>query len=168
MINKVILIGRAGKDPDLHTTERKKTVVRFTVATWENYKDEKEPTGWRQVTEWHNVVVWGAAGESIKKHLIKGELVYVEGGVRTRSYTDKEGVTKYITEIVGFARALLAKKDAASSGTAKESPKGEPGKASKPEDTVDIHEEIPPDELSDLPFILTIPIALGFLLQFMI
>ena len=152
MINKVILIGRAGKDPDLHTTERKKTVVRFTVATWENYKDEKEPTGWRQVTEWHNVVVWGAAGESIKKHLKKGELVYVEGGVRTRSYEDKEKVTKYITEIVGFAKALLGKKDASKTATSGSEAKKDAEKTAKAEEMVDIHDEIPPDELSDLPF----------------
>ena len=57
MINKVILIGRAGKDPDLHTTQTGKSVTRFSLATWENYKDETSETGWRQVTEWHNVVV---------------------------------------------------------------------------------------------------------------
>ena len=64
MINKVILLGRVGKDPELHTTQSGKKVVRFTVATWENYKDETEPSGWKQVTEWHNVVVWGAAADT--------------------------------------------------------------------------------------------------------
>lgn len=110
MINKVILIGRAGKDPELHTTKSDKKVVKFTLATWENYKDDREESGWRQVTEWHNIVVWGAAAVTLSKQVKKGGLVYVEGAIHTRSYEDKEGVTKYITEIVGFGKALLPEK----------------------------------------------------------
>ena len=120
MVNKVTLIGRAGKDPDLYTTKSEKKVVKFTVATWENYKDSTEESGWKQVTEWHNVVVWGAAAITLNKQLKKGGLVYVEGAIRTRSYEDKEGVTKWITEIVGFAKALFAEKQGSTSSKPKE------------------------------------------------
>lgn len=110
MINKVILVGRAGKDPVLHTTKTDKKVVKFTIATWENYKDETSETGWRTETEWHNVVVWGQSAETLAKNVKKGSMVYVEGSIRTRSYDDKEGVKKWITEVSGFARCLDPKK----------------------------------------------------------
>lgn len=110
MVNKVILVGRAGKDPELHTTKSDKKVVRFTLATWENYKDDKSETGWRQETEWHNVVIWGANAETIAKNVKKGGMVYVEGAIRTRSYDDKDGAKKWITEVVGFGRAILPEK----------------------------------------------------------
>lgn len=106
MINDVMLIGRAGKTPELYTTQSGKKVTKFTVATWENYKDESQESGWRTETEWHNVVVWGVSAESIAKNVKKGMLVYVKGKIQTRSYQDKDGATKYITEIIGYARAL--------------------------------------------------------------
>lgn len=140
MINKVILVGRAGKDPVLHETQSGKKVVRFTLATWENYRDEKEPTGWRQVTEWHNVVVWGAAAETLMKNLKKGEWAYVEGGIRTRSYETTEGETKYITEVTGFARAILIPK-AAGESAPKEKPKQAPAPQLK-DDLSNIPEDI--------------------------
>jgi single-strand DNA-binding protein len=108
MINKVILVGRAGNDPELHTTGSGKKVCKFTLATWEYYKDEKEESGWRQETEWHNIVVWGAAAETLHKNVKKGSTVYVEGAIKNRSY-EKDGVKKYIKEIVGFAREVKGK-----------------------------------------------------------
>jgi single-strand DNA-binding protein len=110
MINKVILVGRAGKDAELHTTKSDKKVVRFTLATWENYKDDKEESGWRTETDWHNIVIWGAAAETISRNVKKGSWVYVEGSIRTRSYEDKEGTTKWITEIVGFGKTIHPEK----------------------------------------------------------
>ena len=141
MINKVTLIGRAGKDPDLHTTKSDKKVVKFTVATWENYKDDNSETGWKQVTEWHNVVVWGAAAVTLNKQLKKGGLVYVDGQIQTRSYEDKDGNTKYITEIIGYAKALLTEKTTESAKPKEE--KKEPAKE---------NEKPGVDDLSDLPF----------------
>jgi len=126
MINKTILIGRAGKDPELFTTKSDKSVVKFSVATWENYKDESQESGWRQETEWHNVIVWGAAAITLNKKLQKGMLVYVEGSIRTRTYDDKEGNKKYITEIVGFAKVLTPKESAAA--TSEPTPKVAPAK----------------------------------------
>jgi single-strand DNA-binding protein len=141
MINKVILIGRAGKDPDLHTTQTGKSVTRFSLATWENYKDETSETGWRQVTEWHNVVVWNKSAETVSKTVSKGGLVYVEGAIHTRSYEDKEGNTKYITEVVGFAKSLTPREKK------EDKPKSEP-RATKPAPD----DSMPPEDFDDLPF----------------
>jgi single-strand DNA-binding protein len=148
MVNKIILVGRAGKEPTLHTTQSGKKVVKFTLATWESFKDEKEESGWRQVTEWHNCVVWGESAETLSKKVKKGDMIYMEGKVTTRSYEDKDGVTKYITEVIGFAKAILPKKEGEASKAKSESVKTD----KQPDDTVDIHEEIPPDELSELPY----------------
>jgi len=98
-VNKAILIGRLGKDPDVRTLESGATVANFTMATSETYKDKT--TGDRkEVTEWHNIVVWGKQAESCGQYLSKGRQVYVEGSIRTRSYDDKSGNKRYITEIV--------------------------------------------------------------------
>jgi len=139
MINKVILIGRAGKDPELYITKSDKKVVKFSLATWENYRDEKEESGWRQETEWSNIVVWGDSAESLAKYVKKGNLVYVEGKIKTRSYEDKQGVTKYITEIIGWAKSLEKRE---TSGTSSAST----GKAAGNTAT---KEEAPPEESSE-------------------
>jgi len=110
MINQVILVGRAGKAPELYTTKTDKKVVKFTVATWENYKDDTQESGWRQETEWHNIVVWGPSAENLSKKVKVGDMVYVQGAIRTRHYEDKDGNTKYITEVVGFAKPIIPKK----------------------------------------------------------
>lgn len=135
MINKIILVGRLGKDPILHTTQSGKTVVKFTVATWENFRDEKEESGWRTETEWSNVVVWGDSATSFSQKTKKGDLVYVEGKIKTRSYEDKDKNTKYITEIIGYAKNLTPKDKPAESTAGKSAgAKVEPStKAESPE-----------------------------------
>lgn len=148
MINKCTLIGRAGKDPVLHTTESKKQVVKFTLATWENYKDEKEESGWRTETEWHNVVVWGQAAEGLSKSVKKGNLVYVEGVIKTRSYEDKDKNVKYITEIIGFAKNLTPKDRP--SGTAGNNAATKVENSTKPETAEERAERMLNE--SDLPF----------------
>ena len=97
-VNKVILIGNLGRDPEVRFTAGGKAVARFSVATSEVWTDAE---GSRQErTEWHNVVVWGKQAESCGQYLQKGRQVYVEGSIRTRQYDDKEGNKKYITEVV--------------------------------------------------------------------
>ncbi len=97
-MNKVILLGRLGKDPELHHTANGKTVCNFSVATSESWKDAE---GNRQErTEWHNIVVWGKQAESCGEHLAKGQQVAVEGSIRSRSYDDKNGVKRTVVEIV--------------------------------------------------------------------
>jgi single-strand DNA-binding protein len=98
MINKVILLGNLGKDPDTRFTSRGKAVTRFSLATsntWIGTNGEKQ-----QATEWHTVVVWGKQGEACSQYLEKGRQVYVEGELRHRSYDNKEGKEQHVTEIV--------------------------------------------------------------------
>jgi single-strand DNA-binding protein len=97
-VNKVILIGNLGKDPEVRYTQTGSAVANFSIATSEQWSDRD---GKRQErTEWHNIVVWGKQGELCGQYLAKGRQVYVEGSIRTRSYDDKTGVKRYITEIV--------------------------------------------------------------------
>ena len=98
MINKVILLGNLGKDPDTRFTATGKAVTRFSLATsntWTGANGEKQ-----QATEWHAVVVWGKQGEACGQFLEKGRQVYVEGTLRHRSYDNKEGKEQHVTEIV--------------------------------------------------------------------
>jgi single-strand DNA-binding protein len=105
-VNKVILVGRLGKDPEIRNLENGASVANFTMATSETYKDKT--TGDRkEVTEWHNVVLWRGLADIAAKYLHKGDMIYVEGKLRTRSW-EKEGVTRYTTEIVGDNMTMLS------------------------------------------------------------
>ena len=97
-LNKVMIIGRLGKDPEVRYTQGGQAVASFSVATdskWTNKAGEKQ-----EKTEWHRVKAWGKLGELAGEYLAKGRQVYVEGRLETSDYTDKEGVKKYSTEIV--------------------------------------------------------------------
>jgi single-strand DNA-binding protein len=104
-VNKVILVGNLGKDPEVRHLEGDKKVAKFTLATTESYRDRN---GQRvENTEWHNVEFWGPVTDVIEKYLKKGSQVYVEGKLRSRSYEDKDGVKKYVTDVVGQNMTLL-------------------------------------------------------------
>lgn len=104
-INKVILIGNLGKDPEVRHLENGAAVANFPIATTESYKDRN---GNRQdQTEWHNIVLWRGLAEIAEKYLRKGSQVYIEGKLRSRSWEDKEGNTRYITEVVGDNMTML-------------------------------------------------------------
>jgi single-strand DNA-binding protein len=134
-VNKVILLGRLGKDPEVRTLENGAVVANFTMATSEVYRDKN--TGERKEnTEWHNIVLWRNPAEVAAKYLKKGDQCYIEGKLRTRSW-QKEGVTRYTTEIVGDTLTLLgSRKDSApgsggdSSGSFQERPAPEPRSSS--------------------------------------
>lgn len=97
-VNKVILVGNLGKDPEVRFTGSGKAVCKFPLATSEVWNDAE---GARQErTDWHNVIVWGKQGETCGQYLAKGRQVYVEGSIRSRSYDDKDGNKRYITEII--------------------------------------------------------------------
>ncbi len=96
-VNKVILVGNLGKDPELRYTGSGTAVCNFTLATNESYKDANGETV--EKTEWHNLVVWSRLAEICNEYLKKGSQAYFEGSLQTRSYDDKDGNTKYITEI---------------------------------------------------------------------
>lgn len=98
-INKVIIIGRLGNDPEIRYTPSGSAVANFSVATSDTWKD-KTTGEKKERTEWHRIVAWDKLGENCGKYLSKGRQVYVEGRLQTRSYDDKEGVKRYTTEIV--------------------------------------------------------------------
>ena len=97
-VNKVILVGNLGKDPEVRHLEGGASVARFSLATNEYYKDKQGARVER--TEWHNITAWRGLAEVAEKYLKKGQLVYVEGKLRTRQYQDKDNQTHYITEVV--------------------------------------------------------------------
>jgi single-strand DNA-binding protein len=107
-VNKVILVGHLGKDPEVRTLENGAKVANFSMATTESYKDKN--TGERvDNTEWHNIVVWRGLADVAERFLKKGSLIYIEGKLQTRSY-EKEGVTRYSTDILARELTMLGKK----------------------------------------------------------
>jgi single-strand DNA-binding protein len=107
-VNRVMLIGNLGKDPDVQFLEGNIAVAKFPLATTETYKDR---TGKLiSQTEWHTVVLWRGLAELAQKYLHKGSLIYVEGRLRTRNWDDKEGHRKFATEVVGDNLIMLDKR----------------------------------------------------------
>ena len=107
-VNKVILVGNLGKDPEVRYLDNGVAVSNFSLATTENYKN-KEGERVSQ-TEWHNIVLWRGLAEVSEKWLKKGSSVYIEGKIRTRKWEDKDGITRYSTEILGDNMTMLGGK----------------------------------------------------------
>jgi single-strand DNA-binding protein len=107
MVNKVVLVGLLGKNPESQEANGK-TVAKFSLATSEKYKDKSGEK--QETTTWHNIVVWGSLADICVKYLQKGSLVYVEGKISNRSWDDKDGNKKYITEIVCSEMKMLGGK----------------------------------------------------------
>ncbi len=108
-VNKVILVGHLGKDPEVRHLEGGVTVASFSLATTERITNKN---GERQdITEWHNIVVWRGLADVAEKYLKKGSQIYVEGKIRTRSWEDKENVKRYTTEIVADSFTMLGRRD---------------------------------------------------------
>jgi single-strand DNA-binding protein len=97
-VNKVILVGNLGKDPEVRFTPSGRAVAKFSLATTDSWTDQESAK--QERTEWHNIVVWGKQAELCGQYLSKGRQAYIEGAIRSRSYDDKEGNKRYITEIV--------------------------------------------------------------------
>jgi single-strand DNA-binding protein len=132
-MNKAILIGNLGKDPEVRTLESGTKLATFSLATSESYVDKN--TGEKKTsTEWHNIVLWGGLADVAEKYLHKGDKAMVEGKITTRSYDDRGGNTVYRTEVVGRNMEML---------TMREQKKEEP----KPQPFPDL-----PEETDDLPF----------------
>jgi len=136
-VNKVILVGNLGKDPEVRHLEGGTAVANFSLATSESYKDRN--SGERKtITEWHNIVLWRGLAEVAEKYLKKGDQVYIEGKIRSRQWEDKEGKTRYTTEIVGDNMIMLGGK-----------PSSQPDTASSVEKDIVTSDN---DESDDLPF----------------
>ncbi|RLD37928.1 MAG: single-stranded DNA-binding protein [Bacteroidetes bacterium] len=107
-INKVILVGNLGKDPEVRTLENGAKVANFTLATSETYKNKE---GQRvTTTEWHNIVLWRGLADIAERFLRKGNQVYIEGKIKSRTWDDKDGNKRYITEILGDNLTMLGSK----------------------------------------------------------
>lgn len=115
-VNKAIIVGRLGADPELRFTPSGRAVANFNLATSSVWKD-KQSGERKEDTQWHKIVVWGPQAETCSKYLAKGREVFVEGEIRTRNYEDKEGIKRYVTEIVARdVRFLGGKSDGARDG----------------------------------------------------
>ncbi|HXH99665.1 MAG TPA: single-stranded DNA-binding protein [Sphingobacteriaceae bacterium] len=141
-INKVILVGHLGKDPEVRHLEGGVTVASFPLATSESFnKDGKRI----EQTEWHNIVMWRGLADIASKYLQKGKLVYIEGKLRTRNFEDKEGHKKYMTEVVAENFTMLGRK----SDFENENNTGSDTQTPKIDTAVDFTKDNPDD---DLPF----------------
>ena len=115
MLNKVILVGHLGKDPEIRHFEGGSKVCKFSMATNESYQD-KTTNEWKSITEWHDIVCWGALAERVDRTLKKGNLVYVEGKVTTRKWQDKDGNNRYTTEIKSNVIKALERAESSGGG----------------------------------------------------
>lgn len=116
-VNKVILVGRVGKDPEVKNLTSGNIVANFSLATSETFKD-KNTGEKKETTEWHNLVLWGKTAELAGKYVHKGDQLYVEGKITTRSW-EKDGIKRYTTEIVVNAMQFLGSKNASAAEPAK-------------------------------------------------
>ena len=107
MINKVILVGHLGRDPEIRRFENGGVVAKFSVATNESYKDKSG--SWQNQTEWHDITCWRVLAEWTERELKKGKLVYIEGKITHRKYTDQNNIERYATEIVANVIRSLEK-----------------------------------------------------------
>lgn len=150
-VNKVILVGNLGKDPEIRHLENGRAVVNFPIATSETYKtkDGEKVTK----TEWHNVVLWTPLAEIAEKYLAKGSQLYVEGKLTTRSWDDKDGNKRYTTEVVGREMTLLGSRPTDNNSGGNYGDQGQSysqqPEASSPKNTTVAPVET---EIDDLPF----------------
>lgn len=151
MLNRVTLIGRLGKDPEVRRLESGAAVAKFSLATSESYKDKDGNK--QETTEWHNVVVWRSQAEIAEKFLKKGMLIYVEGKLTYREYTDKDNVKKYFTEIVASNFQMLERKEGGGGGSyfPSEEPSGAAA-SSRPSEPAGVMEDVGEPPTDDLPF----------------
>lgn len=145
-VNKVILVGNVGADPEMKHLENNVPMARFSLATSESYlaKNGERVT----TTEWHNIVLWRGLAEMAEKYIKKGKQLYIEGRIRTRSWDDKDGQKKYFTEIVGDVVRLLGSREVQSSDSTSETQYPKETSASNQVESPDFGDQ--PDD--DLPF----------------
>jgi len=149
-VNKVILVGRLGKDPEVRHLESGASVANFPIATSEVYKDRN--TGERrEQTEWHNIVLWRGLADVAEKYLNKGEMVYIEGKLRTRSW-EKDGTTRYTTEVVGDNMTMLSPKGSNQGGSGYDAPQAQEASQSESKAAETPADIAADNDSDDLPF----------------
>lgn len=151
-LNKVMLLGNLGKDPDVQIFDSTVKRAAFTMATSETYRDKEGNR--TDKTEWHNIVVWRNLADIAEKYLRKGSKIYLEGKIRTRNYQDQTGSTRYITEIVGDNFIMLDRKEN-DGNTPSYNPPAQKQTTTKEDPFTPMDEfpsDIPAAEGDDLPF----------------
>ncbi|MBR6760008.1 MAG: single-stranded DNA-binding protein [Alistipes sp.] len=149
MINKVILVGNVGMDPEVRTTESGVKMARLRLATTERYTD-RQTNETKEMTEWHTIILWRGLANVVDSYVKKGSQIYIEGRLRTREWTDKDNIKRYSTEILADDMKLLGRRgDNQQSGTpVSTSAQTQPQQAvSQPATPV-----VPQDDPDDLPF----------------
>ena len=141
-LNKVMLIGNLGKDPEIRHTATGTAVATFSIATSERFRN-KQTNEWEKKTEWHNIVLWDKQATLAGQYLTKGSTIYLEGRLQTRKWQDKNGADRYTTEIVGTSLEFLSSK-----GDTNRSGGGE----SSFEPSGSLNSEEPPFQDDDIPF----------------
>ena len=119
-LNKAMIIGRLGADPEVRYTQSNTAVATLSIATSERYKDKNGEQ--QENTEWHRVTAWGRLAEICQEYLKKGALVYIEGPIQTREWEDKEGIKRYTTEIKALSMQMLDTKDSNGGGGNRNAP----------------------------------------------
>ena len=147
-VNKVIVIGNLGRDPELRYTASGQPVASFTVATNERWNDRDGKP--QERTEWHRIVVWGKQAENCANYLQKGRSVYVEGRLQTREWEDKEGQKRQTTEIVAQTVQFLGSRDGGGAGSRSSGGAGSAGGGSNP--TREPEPAPPGGDPADIPF----------------
>ena len=143
-LNKVMLIGNLGKDPEVRYTTSGQAVASFSLATTDKFKN-KQTNEWEEKTEWHRVTLWGKTAEIAGEYLSKGRTVYIEGRLQTRKWTDRDGNERSTTEIVGERMQMLGSGKGDGGGAAARKP--DAGHS----EPVAVPEE-PPFQDDDIPF----------------
>ena len=152
-INKAILVGNLGKDPEMRYTPNGVAVCSFPMATSETYKDRN--TGERVTqTEWHNIVIWRGMAETAEKYLRKGSQVYIEGKIKTRSWEDQQGSKRYTTEVVADVMQLLDRPNSSGGAAPPTQATALPAQQAQPKDQAQpaVPAERGPHSAYDLPF----------------
>ena len=143
-VNKVILVGHLGRDPEVRYTPDGRAICNFTMATTDTWKDKNSGEK-RERTEWHRIVAWRKLGELCGEYLSKGRQVYIEGRLQTRDWEDKDGNKRYTTEIIASRLNFLGSRadQASEARVSASSPEGSPQTAPKGEDLSDEDEDLP-------------------------
>jgi single-strand DNA-binding protein len=150
-VNKVILVGNLGKDPEVRRLENGTAVANFPLATSETYRDRNTGES-KTLTEWHNLVVWRGLAEVAEKYLRKGKQIYAEGKLRTRSWEDQDKNMRYTTEVVVDNLTMLGSREDSNNGQAQgyAAPAAQQQPAAQPQATTGAQPAVSDDD--DLPF----------------
>ncbi|MEX0684902.1 MAG: single-stranded DNA-binding protein [Balneolales bacterium] len=150
-LNKAMLIGNLGKDPDVRYTQSNKAVATLSVATSEKFKDNNGEV--QERTEWHRVVVWNKLAEICQQYLKKGSKVYIEGKIQTNAWEDKDGQKRYTTEILGLSMTMLDSRGGSGNGGSGSAPSNYGDSPQQQENPpIDIGADIDDDGDDSLPF----------------